>query len=576
MKTVEGTQINKFNQNHFDCTVKQASSSGIQGIAIINTRVAAAESVLAKAQDTNIWDIGKTAALDSKVQERVYANNYSFVNEKGQQVVLKFASTPKVGTEFNRPDTGDKAWVSEIIDKIFSDNDDVFEDLVGDLEEEFEETEEEFEETEEEFESSDDMVGVVFESDGDEAEELFETLVSDFGIVEEEEDGEGDDSKAEELFITAKPNPPEDTNGSAGREGDTDSGSTDEDERESGDSEKEVEAGVEIFNQLVAEAGYEEELERGTKMEADEHGESVPEAIAEDHLEEDPNYYDNLEKMEADSKLDVEASKFLTFNNIMDLAREYPQSVVYAGKRGTVQDTTSRVDHVLVSFDDIDVKAWVPRKAIGSAMPPAGSPENDTYIFEYANRVKEMYPEIADKIDSIALLHLNMSNPSNTDEENYKIDRRFEDAISDLVMKFQDQMETTSYPSPTRSSGLKFAADISDEIPPVSWTKDEPREQPMANPSVLPQKEELKTDLLTDEAPTLHDKSAPDGSNTFQTTVNPHDNSVTVKFVEQDGEEQVAGVEPPGQPQPQAQPGVPPQPQDRNADFDELDTGVSF
>jgi hypothetical protein len=137
----------------------------------------------------------------------------------------------------------------------------------------------------------------------------------------------------------------------------------------------------------------------------------------------------------------------------------------------------------------------------------------------------------------------------------------------------------------------RTAADISDEIPPASWVNDEPREKsPSAAPS-LPQREELKDDPINQNTPPMLYDDSKGAQPSFQTTIDPSNNSVTVKFVKpgenQDQSQQqqpqqdqminqaIEQAMQPGQ-QPQGQPQQQQQQQPQQPAFGDIDNGVSY
>jgi hypothetical protein len=130
----------------------------------------------------------------------------------------------------------------------------------------------------------------------------------------------------------------------------------------------------------------------------------------------------------------------------------------------------------------------------------------------------------------------------------------------------------------------KIAADISDQIPPMSLTTDESKsDKPDSNAQPLPPKQNLNDnpgDVLYDSNK-VQQNGGPDQ---FQTIVNPQEKSVTVKFLDNDQEDALnqalhsgVGTSPSSQPQqtpPLPQPnqsGVPPV-----KTFEESNSGVQY
>jgi hypothetical protein len=131
--------------------------------------------------------------------------------------------------------------------------------------------------------------------------------------------------------------------------------------------------------------------------------------------------------------------------------------------------------------------------------------------------------------------------------------------------------------------GSKTAADISDQVPPMSNVTDESRtDSPAPNQQPLPPRQELNN-MPGD---VLYDSNQKDqGAGKFQVTTDPVEKTVTVKFLEQDKEQALNNLM--GNPQPQPNPLMQPaqnppalvpgqerfQPQ---KDFQDTNSGVQF
>ncbi|MFA5398414.1 MAG: DUF5661 family protein [Methanogenium sp.] len=134
-----------------------------------------------------------------------------------------------------------------------------------------------------------------------------------------------------------------------------------------------------------------------------------------------------------------------------------------------------------------------------------------------------------------------------------------------------------------RKISYKTAADISDQVPPMSNVTDESRtDSPAPNQQPLPPKQELNNmpgDVLYDS------NQKEQGAGKFQVTTDPTEKTVTVKFLEQDKEQALNNLmgNPQQQPNPLMQPAQNPpalvpgqegfQPQ---KDFQDTNSGVQF
>ncbi|MFA5724566.1 MAG: hypothetical protein WC979_10010, partial [Candidatus Pacearchaeota archaeon] len=135
----------------------------------------------------------------------------------------------------------------------------------------------------------------------------------------------------------------------------------------------------------------------------------------------------------------------------------------------------------------------------------------------------------------------------------------------------------------------RMAADISDQVPPMGWENDESKkDQPTGAGAPLPPNQNLQN-----EQPTQNNKPADnvlydsnqDSGPQFQTTVNPKDKSVTVKFVDSPEEQalnEAIGAPPQAQaaPAPGAGLGNPPQKPNTqvnpNGELGEKEVPISF
>ena len=111
-----------------------------------------------------------------------------------------------------------------------------------------------------------------------------------------------------------------------------------------------------------------------------------------------------------------------------------------------------------------------------------------------------------------------------------------------------------------KNSSQKTAADISDEVPPMGWDSGKGQQAPSnAGPSLPPQQN------LQDNKPdanVLYDSNQDSGPQ-FQTTINPKDKSVNIKFIDsvaQDALQQAVNKPAPNLTQPQQAPAPPAQP----------------
>ena len=127
------------------------------------------------------------------------------------------------------------------------------------------------------------------------------------------------------------------------------------------------------------------------------------------------------------------------------------------------------------------------------------------------------------------------------------------DAAEDEVTEEAEELEE-------KESSQKTAADISDEVPPMGWDSGKGQQAPSnAGPSLPPQQN------LQDNKPdpnVLYDSNQDSGPQ-FQTTINPKDKSVNIKFIDsvaQDALQQAVNKPAPNLTQPQQAP-APSQPQ---------------
>ena len=79
-----------------------------------------------------------------------------------------------------------------------------------------------------------------------------------------------------------------------------------------------------------------------------------------------------------------------------------------------------------------------------------------------------------------------------------------------------------------RMSSLKFGADVSDQVPPMGWNSEE---NPSGAGPAKPPLDRLQQPDAADDPNVLYD-SGKDTGQQFQTTINPKDKSVTVKFLD--------------------------------------------
>jgi hypothetical protein len=108
----------------------------------------------------------------------------------------------------------------------------------------------------------------------------------------------------------------------------------------------------------------------------------------------------------------------------------------------------------------------------------------------------------------------------------------------------------------------KTAADISDEVPPMGWDSSKGQAPSNAGPSLPPQQNLQDQNKPQDKGNVLYDSNQDSGPQ-FQTTINPKDKSVSIKFidsVEQEALQQAVNKPAPALTQPQQAPAQP-QPQ---------------
>ncbi len=130
----------------------------------------------------------------------------------------------------------------------------------------------------------------------------------------------------------------------------------------------------------------------------------------------------------------------------------------------------------------------------------------------------------------------------------------------------------------------KQGADISDEIPPMGWQSQEGKDNPAgAGPALPPQQNLQNTGQPQNQNQVLYDSNQDEGPQ-FQTTINPKEKSVTVKFVnspEQQALQEAVNTSKPVPPlQPPQQSPAPPQAQQTgapaNAGFEQQSVPVTF
>jgi hypothetical protein len=280
-------------------------------------------------------------------------------------------------------------------------------------------------------------------------------------------------------------------------------------------------------------------------------------------------------------------------------------------------------------YDPSKGEKGIKPRPTASALPQGGSPEEQKmYVEDYGRRIKIERPDLTDEVDRILE---DYSNANYTSEE---VNRQYEKQLEDLMLgvgegrvpfdnglsfdnaytnaskrrasappgkedvvlalkregKTDEEAFAIAWSQYNKEQGKeaskRTAADISDEIPPASWVNDEPREKsPSAAPS-LPQREELKDDPINQNNPPMLYDDSKGSQPSFQTTIDPSTNSVTVRFVKPgDNQEQQQQQQPQQnnmidqaieQAMQPGQQGQPRQQQQQQPAFGDIDNGVSY
>lgn len=273
-----------------------------------------------------------------------------------------------------------------------------------------------------------------------------------------------------------------------------------------------------------------EQVGKGYEVEG-EHSkdEGIVGDIIKDHLTEDPKYYDKLEKMEKDKK-----ESQLTLRGIPP------------GGDGNVHSSSLGIDSI----------ADVRDRAIEITDPDDVSMLSESDLMELlANPVEYDLNDSEQHNIQLALTQM-QTTPFRGNSEN-----------------IFDVGDSNDFGSPI-TSGRRFSADISDNVPPMGWqTQSENNNIPSgAGPVLNPQPN------LQDNPGVLYDSNKDSGPK-FQTTINPGDKSVTVKFLNSDEKNQLDQAlnqtQPNLIPTPQ-QPVAPLNSQQRPAEFEDQQIPINY
>lgn len=136
-------------------------------------------------------------------------------------------------------------------------------------------------------------------------------------------------------------------------------------------------------------------------------------------------------------------------------------------------------------------------------------------------------------------------------KDGYYTDSSINEVVSSLLSDYPEHFDTIEYAreyvelvydqlerygDPKESSLNKQSDDISDRVSPMSWTTDEPKsEAPAGAGPSLPPNQNIQENTPQNKK-VLYD-SAQDEGQQFQTTINPKEKSVTVKFLDSAEEE---------------------------------------
>jgi hypothetical protein len=107
--------------------------------------------------------------------------------------------------------------------------------------------------------------------------------------------------------------------------------------------------------------------------------------------------------------------------------------------------------------------------------------------------------------------------------------------IKDIKSYIDYRLEMTNM---VANSSLRFSADVSDQVPPMGWNSED---NPSGAGPAKPPLDRLQQDPDADDPNVLYD-SGKDTGGQFQTTINPKEKSVTVKFLDSPQKENLNNV----------------------------------
>ena len=494
---------------------------------------------------TSVWQLLNRERTNTHAISK-YSSNTSYINENGMEIPISLRKGIKVGEMFERPDNHELVRFAGWIEKTaIKDNG----------------------------EPEDDYTPEVYEEE-DTDDDLSNELVEDYK-------NKGNEEASIDIHVEAEPSIIEEILDTIMEEGD----------------EEELKGG--LGDNKKDEEFDEKQLEKGEEVEK-EHtdDEDIANEIAKDHLTEKKDYYDKLEDMEkkesslnkkADHYMDpnfglwvaslgnsLQGEKLDRYHNILaqflpefghddysEIVRNTDQLQVEQKKQleSYLYDLIGRQEfsNLKLSFDDPYDTQDDFHNDRGSYDQFLTPPDKELTIGDRVRVTEEstdMFGEegvIADKLEFNGYR-------VNINGEDYKF--------------YKDEI--------TKISG-KTAADISDQVPPMSNVTDESRtDSPAPNQQPLPPRQELNSmpgDVLYDS------NQKEQGAGKFQVTTDPTEKTVTVKFLDQDKEQALNNLmgNPPQQPNPLMQPTQNPptlvpgqegfQPQ---KDFQDTNSGVQF
>ena len=567
----------------------------------------------------NTWRyvFNKLANNDESVKKVI---KYSFVNEEGVEIPLKLQNSIKVGEMFERPDNRELIRFAGFIDKKAED-DPLFDPGVN------------YDETMDN-EIQDYIHEMILENKS--GEEIVDRVTSIYGIPRDKAvimyhkcltkmssktaatldiSVDAEDNVISDILDNILDNvdlEEETSEGNEYGEGINDWGDEEEDKLPGG-----------YADDMSDDEFDPEQLEKGIEEEEKEHtdDEDIAKEIAEDHLVEDENYYDKLDKMEEkenseekdeEEDTDKESSKktaakdgdkiyFKINNSIAEVyysgnmwvegnimegeepigwgTKTYPGALA---PEDLVLPLSQNYGNAELSYydyrDDSDVfsskreaKSPPGRKHEVEKLKETGMPEEEAFGIAWKQHKEHGKPKKKSNLNKLAFDDMNpmdLDEPEddfnddwdvseNTDLTNLEDESSMFEIYPYTVAHDSSDNSYSVYNQETgetefagfgdegkreaenmiiRKTSSKTAADISDEIPPMSLTTDESQSDTIDNPQQQRQVQQPlppKPSLNNEPGDVLYDSTKNEGGgNKFQVTTDPSEKTVTVKFLE--------------------------------------------